>query len=266
LRTSIPNHYYEEDSRWREAYWTPAEAERAADTVRILPENIHGILDVGCGAGIVTRKLAQRYSHVVASDRAYTPLLQMSGASMKMIQSDASLLPFPDCTFDAVVATELIEHLTESARNAALREIRRVSKRFVLLSVPYRETLEYNQIKCGECGCIFNSAFHTRSFSENDLRTFGGPDFSLKKLTGIGPAKKRMPRLLVQLGQIAGGYMKGPTGRFLCPQCGNNTHSVNRRNFLTRLFIGLPSRIAPLPRHPLWMAGLYERNNSDKRQ
>lgn len=262
MKTSIPTRYYEESSLWGEVYWTSTERERAVETVRILPEDIHKVLDVGCGAGIVSRELVRRYPTVIASDRAFVPLLQMSGTGVAILQSDVSFLPFADCTFDAVVATELIEHLTESARKIALREIRRVSRRFVLLSVPYRETLEYNQIKCDECGCIFNSTFHTRSFSGNDLRTFGGPDFFLKTLIGIGPVKKRIPRLLVQLGQIAGGYMKGPTGRFLCPQCGNSTCSDHRRNFLTRLFIGLPSRLVPLPRHPLWIAGLYERKVS----
>lgn len=53
---------------------------------------------------------------------------------------DIRSLPFQDNTFDLVVAFEVIEHLPFGESEKALAELSRVSKSYVLLSVPHRRT------------------------------------------------------------------------------------------------------------------------------
>jgi len=50
--------------------------------------------------------------------------------------------------------------------------------------VPYQENLELNYVRCLACGCIFNGAYHVRSFVKKDLE-FLFNNFKCVSLKGI---------------------------------------------------------------------------------
>ena len=263
LTESFQHKYYDRSSIWAENYWNEVQRNRAKMTVELLPPGIRSVLDVGCGAGVITKALTSNVSKIVAIDFALAPLIQVKEPHVQVIQGDARFLPLADKTFDAVVSAELIEHLTESARQQTLSEMARVSRKIILLTVPWREVLEYDQVKCGDCGCVFHASYHTKSFDEPEMSSLFKGIFSVGMIRKFGPAKKRIPRSLVMLTQIFGGYAKVQPGRSLCPQCGNTEHYLSHRNSKTRFLLGIPSRALPLPKLPSWMAVLYERNFRD---
>lgn len=96
------------------------------------------ILDVGAGEGYTTRVIAEATRTavtgvelepaVVAKARTLHPGLTFLSASIYR-------LPFPDGAFDLVVATEVLEHL--DTPSDALRELRRITREWCLVSVPY---------------------------------------------------------------------------------------------------------------------------------
>ena len=93
------------------------------------------VLDFGCGAGALVREL--RSLGIEASgveiDR---PLIRdhlLPEAAPFLTIYAGGPLPFPDNSFDCVVALEVLEHIEDYT--AALREIRRVAPRLIL-SVP----------------------------------------------------------------------------------------------------------------------------------
>jgi ubiquinone/menaquinone biosynthesis C-methylase UbiE len=98
------------------------------------------VLDVGCGEGIVTERLAKLLAPAqvrgVDADEARLSeeWRERSAPNLSFAAGSAYELPFADGSFELVCAVEVLEHL-ERPRDA-LAEMRRVSGRALLLSVP----------------------------------------------------------------------------------------------------------------------------------
>ena len=83
--------------------------------------NIKGkkLLDVGCEAGYITIKLAQKGAIVTAIDLIEEPIkelhrnLKNTKLKISLRVADAAKLPFRAKTFDIILATEVIEHITK---------------------------------------------------------------------------------------------------------------------------------------------------------
>jgi ubiquinone/menaquinone biosynthesis C-methylase UbiE len=95
------------------------------------------ILEVGVGEGEVADRVSRRYpgAFVTGIDLP-DPTLADHWSSRRFAASFADIgwLPFPDDSFDLVLAIEVLEHVPDPA--LALRELRRVARRDVVLSVP----------------------------------------------------------------------------------------------------------------------------------
>ncbi len=86
-------------------------------------------------------------------------------------QADLGKLPFDDSRFDAVVATEVLEHIPTRADDTALDEMVRTARKWVLVTVPYCEDLEDSQLICPQCRCRFHRDYHVRSYRQADIDT-----------------------------------------------------------------------------------------------
>ena len=106
-------------------------AERLVD--RIDPGGADRVLDVGCGTGIVARRVASRLEaegSVIGLD-ANEGMLAVAEAApagsrpaIDWRQGDATDLPFPDGAFDSVCCQQVLQFVSDPV--AALREVRRV--------------------------------------------------------------------------------------------------------------------------------------------
>jgi ubiquinone/menaquinone biosynthesis C-methylase UbiE len=99
------------------------------------------VLDVGCGEGIGTTRMAGvlPQARVVGLDVAHPGLLEewktRAHDRIEFVAGSAYALPFGDDSFDLVSAIEVFEHLERPEQ--ALSEMARVSRRGILLSVPW---------------------------------------------------------------------------------------------------------------------------------
>jgi SAM-dependent methyltransferase len=92
------------------------------------------VLDLGCGNGIYTIRLAKNGNMVVGLD--YSRPLLIHNPHRQLIQGDATALPFEDESFDCVFEANLLHHISD--RESAIREMARTSRRYVVLVEPNR--------------------------------------------------------------------------------------------------------------------------------
>ena len=96
------------------------------------------VLDLGCGFGRHAFEAYRRGAHVVAVDRSTEEVEQVTsmframaqtgeapaGTLARAVRADLLALPFPDASFDVVMASEVLEHIP--ADEIAMAEIARV--------------------------------------------------------------------------------------------------------------------------------------------
>jgi 2-polyprenyl-6-hydroxyphenyl methylase/3-demethylubiquinone-9 3-methyltransferase len=82
------------------------------------------LLDIGCGGGLLAPHV-HGYRHV-GVDLSQSALERAAAHGVETHHADAGALPFPDGSFDVVVAGEILEHVTdlEAVVGEALRVLR----------------------------------------------------------------------------------------------------------------------------------------------
>lgn len=104
----------------------------------IKPLKAKTILDVGCGEGFSLNKLHENNVGEKLEGIDYSKEAISIGKklfpNLSLKQGSIYNLPYKDNTFDIVLSTEVLEHLENPKK--ALQEILRVSKKYILVSVP----------------------------------------------------------------------------------------------------------------------------------
>ncbi len=100
------------------------------------------VLEAGCGEGFLTDRIRTLFpaARIVGLDAsaAVLEVARREFPDVPLVRGSIDRLPCADRAVDLVVACEVLEHVTDA--RAALAEVRRVSGRHALLSVP-REPL-----------------------------------------------------------------------------------------------------------------------------
>jgi ubiquinone/menaquinone biosynthesis C-methylase UbiE len=97
------------------------------------------VLDVGCATGDYVNLLNRRGYFAAGLDLLADARWRLANPH-RFVQGSGARLPFPEESFDSVIAFETLEHIPDPER--ALSEFRRVCASNVILSVPNCETPE----------------------------------------------------------------------------------------------------------------------------
>jgi len=143
------------------------------------------ILDIGCGKGSLMKSLLDANKQIVTSftvglDIFLPSLLIAKKVYDNVLRCDVKFLPFRKATFDIVISTQVIEHLTKDIGLRLLKDIERISKEMVILTIP----VDYNEkqhLEDENPWQIHRSAWHPDEFKMCGFSVYGyaGPRFLL---------------------------------------------------------------------------------------
>ena len=176
-------------------------------------------LDVGCAEGFFMAAIADARGAEVwgvdLSDHAVAAARQQRG--LTVASAEATRLPFADGAFDLVYSTEVIEHVLDPA--AMLAEMRRVSRRHVLVTTPI------SQHSSEHPPDYTNPYGHINDFDEKTVRRLFGPDADLRTfrcnatfaiVSGVGRFLPAGPRdFFYRLDTRVAKRVGSPHGRFV---------------------------------------------------
>jgi 2-polyprenyl-3-methyl-5-hydroxy-6-metoxy-1,4-benzoquinol methylase len=214
--------YFDNPQIWDPIAWQGRtdDLERARLALEWLPQDVTTLLDVGCGNGIFTSQVkADQY--IVGIDLSLVALKQVAAPRL---QANASVIPFAETSFDICVCMEMLEHLPVSFYQNTLKELGRISSKYILISVPYNEKLSYTSVTCPICLCSFHPYNHVRQYQRAVFATLFDGHFRLVKLEAIVSKKtEAWPDMWNLFRLYKHRHGKNFPHHTVCPQCGYST-------------------------------------------
>jgi len=256
----IEEAYYEIPDFWNEGCLGPIDIERIKITSKFIPDDVRTILDVGCGNGLFLNYLQENhknYSRLHGTDRSATALKYVNTQKTK---SNINSLPFFDNEFDLVTSLEVIEHLPLAVYNMGLKEMARVSKKYILISVPNSQILENSLIQCPLCKSKFNPDYHMRSFNkEKMIGLFNTWGFKCTRLEFVSQYKELL--CLSKIYSIISHKSNPYLMAIPCPVCGFSVAGLKNDSKNTKIqkFQNILQKFWPQKQKHRWIIGLYEK-------
>ncbi|MHA1106022.1 MAG: class I SAM-dependent methyltransferase [Promethearchaeota archaeon] len=207
------------------------------------------ILEIGCADGRLLDLIDSKYK--VGVDISINALKHVN--SIKYA-ANVKKLPFADNSFELVICSEVLEHLNDAIFQDTLKEMNRISSKYIMISVPYKEQLFRGIIKCHSCDKYYHLFLHKRSFSDRDfLNKF--PNFKIVKTYKIGN-KNVLPQFLFIIKNITQNYINSQETK--CPYCGSS--SKKNFNVLRKMFYlieALMKKVFIFKREANWIILIY---------
>lgn len=157
---------YEFSEIWEDELFKEIEFKRILDTLKKVPHDISSLCDIGCGNGLFLDAVRDSFVDKIELCGVERSLNAISRVNHKVIESDIAQIKIDDRSFDCVTALEVIEHFTYDDYTDCMREIARISAKYILITVPSNQNLRNYQMECPQCACHFNPDYHMRSFSK----------------------------------------------------------------------------------------------------
>ncbi|MES2223528.1 MAG: class I SAM-dependent methyltransferase [Patescibacteria group bacterium] len=140
--------------------------------------NVKSILEIGVGSKVCANSLKEYGLQVTTCD--------FDKSVLPDIVADVRALPIDDRSFDVSMACQVLEHIPFEDFEKALKELKRVAQKFVVISLPYRSTYFEMVLKFPFIRKIFKRNFF--DISVGIPLKFGGFDTSGQHYWEIGRA------------------------------------------------------------------------------
>lgn len=102
------------------------------------------VADLPCGPGFLAEIASTRFPLVIASDISPAMVRQsLSRAQVSGLVADIAHLPFADGALDCTINLRFMVHFEPGERSVFLRELARVSSRYVIVNYNHRYNIKY---------------------------------------------------------------------------------------------------------------------------
>jgi hypothetical protein len=188
------------------------EQQRLEATLTSIPSDAKTGLEIGFSDLRMTRLLATRLD-LVSID---LPHAHRRDDSLRLLFADIVALPFRNRSFDIVICAEVLEHLPSDVLMRGVAELQRVSDKYLLVSVPYKQRVWNERFKCNHCGYVGNVMSHLHYFDEKRLEALLDR-FVRSESRLVGSTCGYAPDVLYTIASNAGNsWYRRP---WLCPSC-----------------------------------------------
>lgn len=250
------NEYYEKLHKF-ERKLSLDEENRIKTTIDLIPDDVQSVLDVGCGDGRIINRLQGKYERICGLDVSQNALEHVKTSKVK---GSLENLPFLDNSFDVLICCEVLEHLPHPIFQKAIKELERVSKKYILISVPNKENLDSRMIKCPECGCYSHIWRHLRSFNGNKLNNLFN-DFEIYKIKNQLAEQFIFVDTFLKIKRYLNINQRFPETA-VCPQCGFSLeYEKNGANNFKEEEKNILRKIVPKTKAGGWIIALYKCSN-----
>ena len=241
----------------------PAEIERVADLMRMLPQGLRSAIDIGARDGFLSRSLSQFVPTVTALDLERPDFVH---PGVHCVQGDATALDFGTSSFDLVLCAEVLEHIPSPSLEMACKELARVASKHVLIGVPYKQDIRDAKTTCYTCGGINPPWGHVNVFDEKRLAALF-PTLAIAAISHVGVAKPRTNALSSSLMTFAG----NPYGTYiqdeLCIHCSSKLTAPPGRTLSQKIATKVAVRLKDAQavvskRRPNWIHILFSKDTA----
>lgn len=130
-----------------------------------IPEDVEKLLDIGSGPGYMDEAIPKDIQ-VLAMD-IDEKILETN--PRKYCLGDVLQIPLKNKSVDMTITCDMLEHIEPEQLNKACEEIKRVTKKYIYIQVPYMENLDAGKAYCEKCGKEWHVNFHKSNFDEKKI-------------------------------------------------------------------------------------------------
>lgn len=256
------NKIYYEGFDWEKAALSDKLDSKIHSILNIIPKDVKSIVDIGCGDGTITRRLAEHFQ-VFAVDRSRNAL---NYVPTEKIQASADYIPLKTKSIDMIFSSEMLEHLPENIFFSSISEFKRIARKYIFLTFPNDENIQKNLVRCINCKIDFNKSYHLRNLNEQKIvKLFS--DFKIVSTFHTGSLIRPYNKFLSILKHryspsnswIPPNWTPDKRRSTVCPNCNTSFDIPYKFNLLSFLLDSINTVISPKRHYQICL--LLERKN-----
>lgn len=263
---SIENYF---DNNWKSVELSKEKAEQIETILFFINKYLnHSTLDYfefGCGNCHVTNFLFSEIESLYDNIKFHVSDISKVGLAQCNENFQKTLVTQEQMSFtklynqmDIVTSFEVFEHLDENLHSFYLQELLKISKKYILIGLPYRELLEKRRVYCRSCGYDGHIYGHLRSYNIEKFSNLFGKKAKLLEYKLCGVVEHDLSPNHYKLAK----QLNFKKLKFVCPKC---VEEQNQTTFLNKVYNRLISstilnkKFYKIEEHPFWIVGIFEK-------